>query len=890
MATVAVAVARPLPTVLQPAHPVTRPGRSRLVSFSDSSLSSPNTGDSWFHVPQAVSTDSSQSSHSSNPPLPKGARPPSPQSSRPAVPHGDPDPSRKRSTSLSSWKVEWRGFSKVVKWAVLGNRLEDGDRPHKHSTSEGTHYNSDVLAFGTSEVQRLDKPLPYDRDDTAYDPHICASPTSPLPSSVLVMSMDPTYDGDGPRLLRPQSELGHGVAPAHLGPQFPSASNASPQDDLVRRSGSPPTSRHGSHVQGASYTSVQRAASEQGCPWVHGSRFDMQNTFSDVNHSTTLHESTYYWPYPVRGALSDSGHTGDCGTMLRNTYMSALSSSNGHSAFLNDSDPNLRTSKSFRLAHSATALPLRKSLRSTLPPQIYPDRLPSHYPSGKHAPPSSPIPRSPFYAAVMTAPLTPPKPISKSPRKLTKKPSPALPPLPKVPKSEVPDVPPPVPPKPLTISKKKQASTVLPSASSQSSGHITALPALTDTSASTSHEGEPLSLSDSATSVRGPDDSQSSKRPSLLRTESNRRWTVAVADAPDDLFIEELERLRRMGLRAGDVHGIRNTRHQHVQSTNASTMEDAYGELPMHAISEGHLDINQLEKSKLAERNTVVIQEVDAEDESEWLCARRAILCCRELVRTERSYQARLQELVDGSVSDAVPTLLLQYVPALINASKVLSAHFNEDMSASGVSNAFVTVESTMENAFVAWSGVVGEFFIKRDSLSVTKLKREVASTAIITENNHHLVESGSSKVRCVSMHGHDESHVTPSVSATSRVSRAINTSSSIHWLFRPAFAHTPGDSNEEKESFPGLRKSFRLKELRVKEEKERRRRPPFRDLAILPTQRVTRYVLLYKDLLKHTPTSSPIRDLVERAVGSAVRLAQKCDRAQDNSSFLCHS
>lgn len=108
------------------------------------------------------------------------------------------------------------------------------------------------------------------------------------------------------------------------------------------------------------------------------------------------------------------------------------------------------------------------------------------------------------------------------------------------------------------------------------------------------------------------------QRPSFLRTESNRRWTVAVAEVPDEMFMEELERLRRMGLRAGEVHG--SDRHAEKKKTEAGGA----------AITE------------------------EVEDDSEWIDARRAILCCRELVRTERSYQARLQELADGNVSSSL--------------------------------------------------------------------------------------------------------------------------------------------------------------------------------------------------------------------------------------------
>ncbi|KAF5321472.1 hypothetical protein D9619_000404 [Psilocybe cf. subviscida] len=59
------------------------------------------------------------------------------------------------------------------------------------------------------------------------------------------------------------------------------------------------------------------------------------------------------------------------------------------------------------------------------------------------------------------------------------------------------------------------------------------------------------------------------------------------------------------------------------------------------------------------------------------------------------------------------------------------------------------------------------------------------------------------------------------------------------------------------------------------------------RDLAILPTQRVMRYVLLYRDLLAHTPAAASSRVLVERALAVATRIAENCDRAQGHSAFV---
>jgi hypothetical protein len=89
--------------------------------------------------------------------------------------------------------------------------------------------------------------------------------------------------------------------------------------------------------------------------------------------------------------------------------------------------------------------------------------------------------------------------------------------------------------------------------------------------------------------------------------------------------------------------------------------------------------------------------------------------------------------------------------------------------------------------------------------------------------------------------------------------------------------------------------------------EKGRRteRRLSVRDLAIQPTQRVMRYVMLYRgklrslaagfcnqvtlclDLLAHTPKTSSSRALVERALQAAQRIADRCNSAQSNTAFL---
>ncbi|KAF5388480.1 hypothetical protein D9757_004717 [Collybiopsis confluens] len=59
------------------------------------------------------------------------------------------------------------------------------------------------------------------------------------------------------------------------------------------------------------------------------------------------------------------------------------------------------------------------------------------------------------------------------------------------------------------------------------------------------------------------------------------------------------------------------------------------------------------------------------------------------------------------------------------------------------------------------------------------------------------------------------------------------------------------------------------------------------RELGILPVQRVTRYSLLFRDLLKQTPATSPSHLILEQASEAANRIAAKCDRAQGNAEFF---
>lgn len=185
----------------------------------------------------------------------------------------------------------------------------------------------------------------------------------------------------------------------------------------------------------------------------------------------------------------------------------------------------------------------------------------------------------------------------------------------------------------------------------------------------------------------------------------------------------------------------------------------------------------------------------------------------------------------------------MKYIPALLYASKVLSAQFNEDMSASGVSHAFVNTESILEPAFTAWSSVVGIFFGLQSSVIPSRNhKRKLTSSSVVMDEKQFITSSGTIRVRRMSARSRLEK-TTSFPSAPVQATSPTSAGSSTAWLPQVSSSQ-PGVSSNERESLMSLAKGSKKKEARLQEKK---RMPPFRELAILPTQRVTRYVLLYK-------------------------------------------
>jgi hypothetical protein len=199
-----------------------------------------------------------------------------------------------------------------------------------------------------------------------------------------------------------------------------------------------------------------------------------------------------------------------------------------------------------------------------------------------------------------------------------------------------------------------------------------------------------------------------------------------------------------------------------------------------------------------------------------WHAARRALLTCRELVRTERHYLSSLQSLLASETVTVPPALMLRYVEGLACVSQSFLQCMEEDPSACGVAAAFLAVEHGLECAFVGWCGVVGGWFEGQDGTT----KRRGNNGQGYVDGRSSLKRSGSSPWR----------------------------------LSVPSIGLPPMASPVSPAAFLSRRrekdKAREQKKLPTSADGARKRRHSVRDLAILPTQRIMRYVLLYRGAL----------------------------------------
>ncbi|PSS02365.1 hypothetical protein PHLCEN_2v4058 [Hermanssonia centrifuga] len=453
---------------------------------------------------------------------------------------------------------------------------------------------------------------------------------------------------------------------------------------------------------------------------------------------------------------------------------------------------------------------------------------------------------------------------------------------------------------------------------------------------------------------------KTSSREEERKSLSLRRWTLAMADVPDEVLVQELERFRLEGRgarkrkRAGlslhghaegekdekafvyggpDMNGSESSRERKFQvGTGENGEPEDDGEDDDELFEDARSNVDQSELGSL-ERHPTTLQ-----DDAGWKSARRALLCCRELVRTERNYQTRLRQLIVGDTTCPPSPFILTYVPALLGASEALLARLEDDPSAWGVSAAFVGVEEELEAAFVAWCGVIGEIFVgeefgdgeenaERTGRKAVKSwrtgeegswslsKRSRSGVSLSNSHGHGGVESvyrkraasyaeespantanglgmftaalGTGLAYGISPHPSSHQADEFGMNTSSRATPHIRTSSSGPLSLSRTFSVWKRMSTSLSSSTSLLQSSPSSPTVSNFSPFLKEKKPSVRELAIQPTQRVMRYVLQYRDLLDNTPVESPSRGLVERALESAMRIAEKCDRAQDNSAFL---
>ncbi|KAF8913206.1 hypothetical protein CPB84DRAFT_1760663 [Gymnopilus junonius] len=222
------------------------------------------------------------------------------------------------------------------------------------------------------------------------------------------------------------------------------------------------------------------------------------------------------------------------------------------------------------------------------------------------------------------------------------------------------------------------------------------------------------------------------------------------------------------------------------------------------------------------ESDEVIEEDAGSPLDLSWNSARHALLLCRELVRTERRYLASLKILITNGTSTPPPPSMLSYLPGLIAASETLLSLMEENPSVQGVSQAFIICENTLAESFINWCGVVGQFFNLEENT-----KNHLSFPPKLRQSH--------SAVRC------------GTISADNGLPIVIPEPNRIR--------------------------------------RNTRARHAVRDLAILPTQRVTRYVLLLKGLRSLTPAMLPSFVFVENAVQVAESIAAAANEAQGRST-----
>ncbi|KAG9029183.1 hypothetical protein FRB95_005597 [Tulasnella sp. JGI-2019a] len=330
--------------------------------------------------------------------------------------------------------------------------------------------------------------------------------------------------------------------------------------------------------------------------------------------------------------------------------------------------------------------------------------------------------------------------------------------------------------------------------------------------------------------------------PHRLSSISARRWTLAVNHIADDGdFLKEIDALKRSRDSAEPPSPFSNDAFGDDQDgDDQQRQEGEYDEADGHS---------------------------GEDDERVWLKARRAMLCVREMIRTESAYRRHLSqvfEMESSLPSPTAPTAFIDHLPILISASFSFSTLLEEDPSAWGVSAAFLSVEDEIERAMVSWCRVVGQVMMELMASSTSSTTPWYTRRVSIRDTPKDTARDAEKEEK----------------KALKRSETAGSSGGSSNGPIMAKFTKRekpPKSANSVPPSSatsPALSAPPTSKPLGIQ------------DVAIMPSQRIPRYVLLFKDLLQQTPITSPSRALVERALEGALRIAKNCDAAQQNEAL----
>lgn len=314
---------------------------------------------------------------------------------------------------------------------------------------------------------------------------------------------------------------------------------------------------------------------------------------------------------------------------------------------------------------------------------------------------------------------------------------------------------------------------------------------------------------------------------SITVEDRRRRWSLAMTDngLTDELFVQTLEEIR-----SEQHHGDDD------DTSSESGGEDAdHGRSRARSVPSSALSLpdsgwsNQLHSHPRAP------------PDSSWPPALRALLITRDLIRTEQNYLDLLFQLLNtypyplpsDSPTVAVketmlpwpvsppPPVMISRLLSLIDVSRALLTRMKENPSVLGVTTAFLFYEESLESAFTDWCSGVGAWYAddpprgSRRRLSRSKF-------------------SGSSQDKDMDFARNWERRLTMSeasspVGSESDFSRRPSWRKSIH-----------GTGSQSMTNIASLQRATSLVA-------GGRQLTSVRELAILPVQRTTRYVLLFR-------------------------------------------